>query len=304
MAAQGTIAGSTPTRIVGSGRSVFLDLVRLEMAVFVLFSHSFGLFTGIEPGALGASLGGWAVRVFFVLSGWLVAESWRRDANLVRFAIRRVARIAPGFWVAFAISVALGIVFGGGKPPITLLRDAALLYPPQMTAFLESRGAVVNAPMWSIDWEMACYAATPILALVMRGWLRLAIPAVVVALAFASGGQWILSYVAAPYCLGVILAGIPIRLPDVPVKVPDMSYGVYLYGWPAQKVLIGMGVHSAPQLFITALPFVLAAGYLSHRLVERPAMRLAKTLAEDHKAGRLRIPLGRANASAQPTATR
>ena len=58
-------------------------------------------------------------------------------------------------------------------------------------------------------------------------------------------------------------------------KVPDVSYGVYLYGFPIQKLLL-WHVHgiSATTLFLLAMPLSCIAGLLSWHLVERPFLRL------------------------------
>jgi len=58
----------------------------------------------------------------------------------------------------------------------------------------------------------------------------------------------------------------------------DVSYGVYLYAWPIEKLLIRFGGGSSLFL-LAAATWVLAlvCGAISWTLIERPAIRLAKT---------------------------
>jgi len=55
----------------------------------------------------------------------------------------------------------------------------------------------------------------------------------------------------------------------------DISYGVYLYGWPVQKLLIWYfpGLTSVA-IFILSATLCAAAGYCSWRIVEEPFLRI------------------------------
>ena len=58
-------------------------------------------------------------------------------------------------------------------------------------------------------------------------------------------------------------------------KLPDVSYGVYLYGWPVQALLIWYYPNITPwQLFFLALMGAAALGYASWHIVERPFLKL------------------------------
>lgn len=61
----------------------------------------------------------------------------------------------------------------------------------------------------------------------------------------------------------------------------DISFGVYLYGWPIQQVLTELGWARASILGYIALTLLIAGlvGWVSFLLVERPAMRLRDRLA-------------------------
>jgi len=67
------------------------------------------------------------------------------------------------------------------------------------------------------------------------------------------------------------------RLPIVPAaRFGDLSYGLYIYGWPAEQAAVwALGGHAAWwQVFLLALPLAATLAFLSWHLVERPALRL------------------------------
>jgi hypothetical protein len=88
--------------------------------------------------------------------------------------------------------------------------------------------------------------------------------------------------------IGVLAVVAPLTLPytmiwlglRLPVRLTrDVSFGVYIYGWPVQQLLAMAGMAAlglAPYLGLTvAVTFAIA--YLSARLVEEPALRLRTT---------------------------
>ncbi|THJ32039.1 acyltransferase [Lampropedia aestuarii] len=79
------------------------DFIRIIAALAVLYSHHFALTAQMEPSFFGLhSLGGAAVLVFFVVSGYLVTASWYNDPNIFRFAWRRALRIWPALTLVVA----------------------------------------------------------------------------------------------------------------------------------------------------------------------------------------------------------
>src|SRR6185437_6887226 len=56
----------------------------------------------------------------------------------------------------------------------------------------------------------------------------------------------------------------------------DLSYGLYIYGWPSEQAAVwALGGHAAWwQVFLLALPLAATLAFLSWHLVERPALRL------------------------------
>src|SRR5262245_12034185 len=98
------------------------------MALLVVWSHSFALYLGserTEPLALllnGAyNSGNVGVMVFFIISGFLVNQSFVNSKSLPRFMKRRIRRIYPGYLVATSICAFVVI------PLFSTIRDTSVL---------------------------------------------------------------------------------------------------------------------------------------------------------------------------------
>ena len=63
------------------------------------------------------------------------------------------------------------------------------------------------------------------------------------------------------------------RIPPIPAQL-DVSYGVYLWGFPVQQVLVLAGIENGWLLFVATTPIVLLVGAASWLLVEKPALRM------------------------------
>ena len=62
-------------------------------------------------------------------------------------------------------------------------------------------------------------------------------------------------------------------------RLPDISYGVYLYGWPLQKLVIASKlVHTPVSVFVLSWGLALLAGFTSWHLIEAPALRVSDRL--------------------------
>jgi peptidoglycan/LPS O-acetylase OafA/YrhL len=67
------------------------------------------------------------------------------------------------------------------------------------------------------------------------------------------------------------------RLPVIPAaRFGDLSYGIYIYGWPVEQGVVWLlgGRAAWWQIFLLALPAAGGLAFLSWHLVERPALRL------------------------------
>lgn len=145
------------------------DFVRIVAATLVLYSHQYALSGQMEPSFFGLhSFGGFAVLIFFAISGYLVTQSWYSDPNILRFALRRLLRI----WPALAVVVTLTALVLG---PVVSSLPAADYYAHGGTwqYFLNLRFIAVyilpgvfeknpyplgvNGSIWTIPIEVLCY---------------------------------------------------------------------------------------------------------------------------------------------------
>lgn len=158
------------------------DTLRLLAALLVLWSHCFPLagraqdeplarLTGID------TLGGLGVAIFFVLSGYLITLSWERQPHLLAFARNRALRIYPALLVLCVVSV---FVLGPWMTRLEVgtyfqhemtwryFRNATawtVAYPlPGVFEALPVPSAV-NGSLWSLPYEVRCYAVLAALAM-------------------------------------------------------------------------------------------------------------------------------------------
>lgn len=111
--------------------------IRYMLALLVLYSHSFGLLALPEPGLLTFTFGVLAVKCFFALSGYLIALSCLRTANLSFYAWNRALRIFPALLIALIASHYIGEYFNFFKTnPVPY---------------------IINGTVWTLSWEILCY---------------------------------------------------------------------------------------------------------------------------------------------------
>jgi peptidoglycan/LPS O-acetylase OafA/YrhL len=75
----------------------------------------------------------------------------------------------------------------------------------------------------------------------------------------------------------VIYLALEPRLPAIKAaRFGDLSYGLYIYGWPVEQMLVQLngGTMAWPMLFALALPITAALAFLSWHLIEERALRL------------------------------
>ena len=168
-----------------------LNLIRLVLAVTVVFSHSLTL--GGQRGAitaedvLNSSPGQVAVFGFFGISGFLIARSAERH-QFGRYLWQRFLRIFPGYWVCLLVTgFVIGVIaWGHGQAPshctelscyvrsptgpLQYLYHNALLRPHQQGIAGTPRGVpfpgVWNGSLWTLQYEFACYVVLAVLAVV------------------------------------------------------------------------------------------------------------------------------------------
>jgi peptidoglycan/LPS O-acetylase OafA/YrhL len=113
---------------------------------------------------------------------------------------------------------------------------------------------------------------------------------------YTHGFRWLVGASLAYFCFWFAYRTPRIRIE----RFGDPSYGIYLWGWPAQQVVVELAPRlSAFQNFLVSLVLAVVMGYVSWRLVEKPALRLKGSLSRlrDHSLVRRWMP--RAGAGAE-----
>ena len=130
----------------------------------------------------------------------------------------------------------------------------------------------------AVSFTLPYFAGGAVAWLVVRAWgvrsgVALGCIAVVVLAAFSG-------YTAAALATFGAYAIVWLGTRDNPLSrlsthTGDLSYGVYLYGWPVQQLVRVVLPVDTPWVTVAlSLPLALACAWLSHRFVEAPALRL------------------------------
>lgn len=197
-----TVAASRTAR----GNS--FDQIRLVAAAAVILDHAFSLVGLAEPEVLwwpdrAFDLGGLAVAIFFIISGYLVTASWVNEPSATAFARKRAGRIWPGL-----IAVVLFAAFIIG-PVVTTLPLADYLRHPETWQYLRTMflapvetslpgvfmtnplSGIVNVSLWTLPIEVLAYAMLVVVAaFILRGtrrWPVVVLAAVLMAWSYVLG---------------------------------------------------------------------------------------------------------------------
>lgn len=182
----GCPSGNRPERYSG------FDAIRITAAFAVVLAHSFQL-TGrgselptssiaqfdIKPGAV-------AVSVFFIASGFLVAQSWGRIRSVGPFVRNRFARIWPALVTVVVLSV---FVLGPSVTTLStrsyftaaltwnyLVKNCVLVFgfaPRLPGVFVGQPASAVNVSLWTLPQEVYAYAillGCGVVGLLRRRW--------------------------------------------------------------------------------------------------------------------------------------
>jgi len=198
--------------VVPRGQFGFIDLLRGPAALLVLYSHYVGIYLAsihetywlkewvntlfVRPLVIVDQFGQLGVMVFFLISGFIITHVARSE-NALRFGIRRVFRIYPGYWLIAIIVVAFGITGTGFQ--LSWLRNwADVARIATITNYLHAPQHLVLGVGWTLQIEVMFYAMIAcVMPLIRRApfWamvVELAFVFVVIAHAHSFGDDWYL----------------------------------------------------------------------------------------------------------------
>lgn len=227
-------------RDAGHGNN--FNLIRMLAAAGVMVSHAVPITLGqgtpepLQAALAGDNLGRVCVLVFFAISGFYITRSFAAKRDPLAFLRARALRIYPGLAVMLLLTLAVGGLWIAADPArfwhsapgyvicnLTFVRAA-----PRLGGILEAAPfpGEVNGSLWSLRFEVACYAGVLVagmLGLFQRRRLFLALAAGFVAVYFAAPlltGSFLVRtmlFVGLPFVIGasfyVWRERIPLSLP-------------------------------------------------------------------------------------------
>lgn len=186
---------TVPLATYAGRRDNNFNLMRVLAAALVILGHSYAITHngGREPfvRATGIDSGAWAVDIFFIISGFLVAKSYLSRHDPVNFVVARVLRIYPGLLVAVLSNVLLvGLAFttlpaleylASRQTWEYLVVNGSLLYRfvdlvYELPGVFKGNpwGPAVNGSLWTLPFEVWMYIgllALGIVGVLRRRWL-------------------------------------------------------------------------------------------------------------------------------------
>ena len=374
------LPGPTFEELAASRRNNF-DFLRFAFAVIVIASHAkmqIGVnILGIKTeDAMARAVtfigpGHMALSGFFLISGFLIANSWIHSGGIGDFLKKRFLRIYPGFLVCMCLCVFVVGPLGGAHTatyfhdPVTwqffkpLLLQKEIKLPGVFDNVPQKN--IVNSPIWTIRYEILCYLLLGLLGLL--GALRR--PRAVLALFLITQAVFVVQtmnfphhwFIQAPYfgdldgipwlvtffLAGTLLYAYRGIIPHSPrlfvlalllftvglkwassllLPLPgayilfflafhpaiklhnfarrgDFSYGLYLYAWPVEQILIQHfgpwfhpGILGRVLMFTIIFILTLPLAALSWFGVEKPFLQLkhARRAEETRAAERAPAP--------------
>lgn len=173
---------------VATGRDNNFNLLRMIAASAVLISHAYPIALGsgaIEPlsSLLQMSLGTLAVLSFFAISGFFISQSFDRNDRVIGFITARILRVYPGLTVVLLLTVfVLGPIFTTQALGSYFSRPETFCYLPLNLSLKwlqfdlpgvfkdNPYGSAINGSLWSLFYEIVCYALVVLVGLVpLRG---------------------------------------------------------------------------------------------------------------------------------------
>ncbi|WNM27807.1 acyltransferase [Demequina capsici] len=175
-----------------NSRSNSIGFIRLVAATAVIIGHSFpaGGFSEWDITLVWtnnqAGLARTSVDVFFILSGFLIAQSFARTSSVWVFAWHRFLRIYPAFWTVLVVT---GFVVAPLSASVIGWEYMTMSAPliTGVKGFIP--GVLENAPLagindslWTLPWELRAYVLIgalgalsilrkwPVLALFLGSW--------------------------------------------------------------------------------------------------------------------------------------
>ncbi len=151
------------------------DILRLILAVLVFFAH-WNILTLQELSNPLFHLSGFAVDMFFIVSGFLIFWSFDNDQNKKHFYIKRFFRIFPLYAFLILLQTLFFIGFSDGnfieivKYFVVNIFFLNFLAPSVGTTLGSLEVDAINGSLWTLKNEVVFYALVPLIFMLYKKW--------------------------------------------------------------------------------------------------------------------------------------
>ena len=196
------------------------DILRLILAVLVFFAH-WNTLTSQDISNQLFHLSGYAVHMFFIVSGFLIFWSFDANQNKKHFYIKRFFRIFPLYAFLIILQTLFFIGFSDGSTFEVIKYFIANIFflnflAPSVGSTLSSLEVnAINGSLWTLKNEVVFYLIVPLLFMFYKKW----------------GGYilLILYSLSVVYMFAVDYLGMEKLLVQFPAQVRLFMVGILLY---------------------------------------------------------------------------
>ena len=196
------------------------DILRLILAILVYFAH-WNILTSQDISNPLFHLSGYAVHMFFIVSGFLIFWSFDADQNKKHFYIKRFFRIFPLYAFLIILQTLFFIGFSDGSTFEVIKYFIANIFflnflAPSVGSTLSSLEVnAINGSLWTLKNEVVFYLIVPLLFMFYKKW----------------GGYilLILYSLSVVYMFAVDYLGMEKLLVQFPAQVRLFMVGILLY---------------------------------------------------------------------------
>ena len=196
------------------------DILRLSLAILVFFAH-WNILTQQNIFNQLFHLSGYAVDMFFIVSGFLIFWSFENDQNKSNFFIKRFFRVFPLYLLLILLQTLFFIFYSDGtstqifKYFISNFFFLNFLSPSVGDIFLGLEINAINGSLWTLKNELMFYLLVPFIFIYYKKW----------------GGAFlmILYGLSVLYMYGVDYFGITKLLHQFPAQLRLFIVGIILY---------------------------------------------------------------------------
>ena len=151
------------------------DILRLILAILVFFAH-WNILTSQDISNQLFHLSGYAVHMFFIVSGFLIFWSFDADQNKKHFYIKRFFRIFPLYAFLIILQTLFFIGFSDGSTFEVIKYFIANIFflnflAPSVGSTLSSLEVnAINGSLWTLKNEVVFYLIVPLLFMFYKKW--------------------------------------------------------------------------------------------------------------------------------------